>query len=421
MLLGCLFFLGFFTSEGFNPSAYSKQIGRVSTVVTKEFDFKQQQGRGHRADMWANTTAIIEDYPIKGVGMGNWMVYYPKYQTSKAIDREMSEAVQHINAHNDYLEIFADLGIIGMLFLLSIFICAAYLALRNFYVNVNNPNRYLILGILLACVGISINAIGSFPFKQPAPIMLVCLYLGMIAAEYARWQNTQLWTFKAKPLALSFGFIGLFATTSVFALHYQWNQSEIYFRLATISSHRQNYHDMMRYGKLSQQHMPLRARMYNFVGMGYLRTGNPEKASEYLEKVKQAYPYRNNTLQNLGYIYLELAERARKQNKVDEYIQNIHLAEKNFSTLIEIRKDNVRAMSNLGITYYRLAASQRGQQRIESTEKAINWLQRSYNEAPEKQKQSFAQFNRLAKGLSQQVTQLKKTETAKNQSQTQTQ
>lgn len=369
--------LGMFNSEGFvGIDIFLQQIDRGSGVLTNEFDISTRE-RGTRMDMWANSTAMIKDHPILGVGMGNWMVYYPYYQTAVSIDYEMSEAIQHINAHNDYVEIFSDLGIIGFLLLLGIFVVATFSALSNFYKNRENSNRYLLLGVLLAAVGISINAIGSFPFKQPAPILMTCVYLAIIANEYTRWKNTQVVKIKAQPFAVIFSFLFLFISTGVFALHYQWNQSEIHFRLATISSHQQKYLNMLREGKKSHEALPLRDRMLNFVGMGYLRTGNPSKAAEYLELVKKSYPHRNNTLQNLGYIYLQLAEQARKAKDYNRYAQMLIKAEENFAHFVKIRPDNPRTRRNLGITLYRKSLVLRGQIQADTLKQATFQLRKS--------------------------------------------
>jgi O-antigen ligase len=369
--------LGMFTSEGFvGTKAFEVHFNEGSKLLTNEFNLDTRE-RGTRLDMWANSTAMIKDNPIIGVGMGNWMVYYPYYQTAVSIDHEMSEAIQHINAHNDYVEIFSDLGIIGFLLLLSIFIVASYLALSNFYKNRDNPNRYLLLGVLLAATGISINAIGSFPFKQPAPILMTCVYLAIIANEYARWKNSRLVKINSKPFALVLGFIFLFVTTGTFALHYQWNQSEIHFRLATIASHQQKYFNMLREGKKSHEALPLRDRMLNFVGMGYLRTGNVSKAAEYLELVKKSYPHRNNTLQNLGYIYLQLAEQARKTKDYTTYKAMLDKAEENFAHFVKIRPDNPRTRRNLGITFYRQSFVLQGKQQADSLLQAAYQLKKA--------------------------------------------
>ncbi len=308
-----------------------------------------------RIAMWFNSLEMIKEHPLLGVGMGNWMVYYPLYQTSSIIDFEMSEAIQHINAHNDYVEILSDLGIIGFSFLLFLGVRLFWTAIKTFYGRWdNNPNRYLVLGVLLGCMGIGINAFFSFPFKQPAPIMVFLAYLGILAVEYSRVTDAKLWRFKAASRAAAVGMVLSILTVSVFVVHYQWNESEIHFRKATIASHQKKYHEMKREGQLSHDAMPLRNRMYNFIGMGHLRTGNAEAAAKYLELVKKSYPNRNNTLQNLGYIYLELAEDARRKNDAVKYKSFLEKALENFTHMVDIRPDSYRAHRNLGITYVRL-------------------------------------------------------------------
>ena len=307
-----------------------------------------------RVAMWFNSLEMVKDNLLTGVGMGNWMVHYPLYQTAAIIDFEMSESIQHINAHNDYVEILSDLGIIGLLLLFFLGFRLFRTALTAFFPHPDNPNRFIILGVLLGCMGIGINAFFSFPFKQPAPIMVFMAYLGILSVEHSRVKNALLKQVPAANKALTASFISATVFATIFTLHYQWNQSEIHFRLATISSQQQKFHVMKREGQRSFDALPIRSRMLNFVGMGHMRTGNPQAAAEYLERVKASYPHRNNTLQNLGYIYLELAEDARRKNRTKDYTKYLEKARENFAHLTDIRPDNARAHRNLGVTYVRL-------------------------------------------------------------------
>ncbi|MFC2161869.1 O-antigen ligase family protein, partial [Acidobacteriota bacterium] len=62
--------------------------------------------------VWGNTAAIIGDYSIFGSGLGTFSAVYPAYE-----ENVMSAQVLH--AHNDYLEYFAELGVVGGLLLLA--------------------------------------------------------------------------------------------------------------------------------------------------------------------------------------------------------------------------------------------------------------------------------------------------------------
>jgi O-antigen ligase len=59
-----------------------------------------------RAHFWAVTTDIIKHHPIVGAGMGAYGVLYSQYDTRNGLYRLEQ-------AHNDYLQVLADGGIIG--------------------------------------------------------------------------------------------------------------------------------------------------------------------------------------------------------------------------------------------------------------------------------------------------------------------
>ena len=59
-----------------------------------------------RAHFWSGTIEIIKDHPLLGTGLGAFSAVYPRYDTS-------SGAYRLEQAHNDYLQIFSDAGVVG--------------------------------------------------------------------------------------------------------------------------------------------------------------------------------------------------------------------------------------------------------------------------------------------------------------------
>lgn len=59
-----------------------------------------------RLVFWIDSVKIIEDFPVTGIGFGNFGNIYPRYRTFRS-----SDSVQH--AHNDYLELLIEGGLIG--------------------------------------------------------------------------------------------------------------------------------------------------------------------------------------------------------------------------------------------------------------------------------------------------------------------
>lgn len=92
----------------------------------------QNPGRGSgRADLWSVATGVISDHPILGVGAGNFQVVAPQY-ASESINLPSVHLVVDTPkvAHNTYLHILAELGIVGFLLFLTIIGFAVSCALK---------------------------------------------------------------------------------------------------------------------------------------------------------------------------------------------------------------------------------------------------------------------------------------------------
>lgn len=70
---------------------------------------------GARLSIWGTTLRMIEDYPVFGVGQGNFQELYPLYR-----DKDSDRVYGH--AHNDLLNIAAYAGIPAMIFYLGFWI-----------------------------------------------------------------------------------------------------------------------------------------------------------------------------------------------------------------------------------------------------------------------------------------------------------
>jgi len=69
-----------------------------------------------RPQMWNDTIALIKDFPVLGVGLGDYIYIFPKYRTF-----DLSRGVLRY-AHNDYLHLLVEMGTIGGIFLAGFFV-----------------------------------------------------------------------------------------------------------------------------------------------------------------------------------------------------------------------------------------------------------------------------------------------------------
>lgn len=115
-------------------------------------------GRSH---FWATALKIIGDYPILGTGLDSFGAAFTRYDT-------WNGTVRVEQAHNDYLQILADAGVLGLLCVLSFIVLLFKTSLRIITKSSDNFRRSTALGALAGCLGLVIHSIFDFPLRTPA-------------------------------------------------------------------------------------------------------------------------------------------------------------------------------------------------------------------------------------------------------------
>jgi O-antigen ligase len=162
-IIGSLFLVG---SEGLvNNIAQSRGESENELLVSERYS---------RRDIWSATAHLIKDHPWLGVGLGAYPFAYTRYDQSSG-----SQRVEQ--AHNDYLQIVADAGLIGgliaLVFLILLFVrgfSAAQIRDRR--------RRSIILGALAGCFAIAIHSFVEFNLQITSNAQLF-LALAVLATE----------------------------------------------------------------------------------------------------------------------------------------------------------------------------------------------------------------------------------------------
>jgi len=114
-----------------------------------------------RLHFWQIALRIFSDYPILGAGLDAFAIAFPRYDSWNGMYRVEQ-------AHNDYLQILADAGILG-------FACVAafiYLLFKKGSQTVKESSdrfrRSVVTGALAGCFGILIHSFFDFPLRTPS-------------------------------------------------------------------------------------------------------------------------------------------------------------------------------------------------------------------------------------------------------------
>jgi len=133
----------------------------------------------NRISVWQNSLEMIKDSPLLGVGIGQWSEHYHRYYDRVVKDVIYNDRKDLTRLHNDYIEVFSELGLVGYLFLLWLL----YLVVRKIFkvlLNHQNPDRWLAMGLAMGLVGFTVVAMFSFPVSAYLPAALVFIYIGVI-------------------------------------------------------------------------------------------------------------------------------------------------------------------------------------------------------------------------------------------------
>ena len=119
---------------------------------------------------WSGAILMIQDFPFFGVGRGNFQSYFPPYGAQSG---DLGTFLVDY-AHNDYLQIIAEMGPIGLAGFVGLFVLSWIRALKD---------RGWRLSMALGLVTIAINALTFFPMHTAGIATYFWVYAGMIGRE----------------------------------------------------------------------------------------------------------------------------------------------------------------------------------------------------------------------------------------------
>ncbi|NHM08251.1 tetratricopeptide repeat protein [Flavobacterium sp. CYK-4] len=165
-----------------------------------------------RMQLWENSIQMWQENPWLGVGAGNWQVEFPKYGLDHFDEMSITNGWQTVQrAHNDFLTILCENGLIGLLTYLVIFGIIFYQLI--FLIRKSDSSQQfkfvLIFGVI---AGYFVIALFDFPLERIEHQIFLMLLFAITTTEYYTFKKenptSQL---ECKILIYSTATIGLFA------------------------------------------------------------------------------------------------------------------------------------------------------------------------------------------------------------------
>jgi O-antigen ligase len=150
-------------------------INRIATGDPNNSDLsKAQPFYGIRGEIWENTWTMIRHNPLMGVGLGAYETAYPIYARESGVLGVTAEA------HNDYLQILADAGLMGAAVALWFII----ILLRAIARGVRSPDPLMAaiaLGGGAGLFGLLVHSLFDFNLHLPSHALVFLILSNLIS------------------------------------------------------------------------------------------------------------------------------------------------------------------------------------------------------------------------------------------------
>ena len=205
-------FLAIGINQTFLADKGADALARASTISAGTNDGSVNQRLRYYEDVFTH----LNSNPIFGVGLGNWKL--------KSIDYDSKDIEGYVvpyHAHSDFIQLGAELGIIGFLLYLGVFLWAIYYVYRLIRYSSISIEEKVFLFLMLTALGVySVDANLNFPIARPQVLVVWTMIIAMINFYYRKYlQSIQ--PIDSKP-TLNYCFLGI-ALLTIFPSIYVTN------------------------------------------------------------------------------------------------------------------------------------------------------------------------------------------------------
>lgn len=150
---------------------------RISTTrLTNEFS------SGRRMAIWKCTWMMIKDHPLLGSGIGTYKYNTLRYQ-AKFFEQGDNRSIYPYGvadkAHNEYIQLWAELGTIGLAIFLWLIIAYFIYGIRYLKREKDEQKQGIMIGMMGAVVAFLVDSFFWFPLHLSANLSLLWLFIGL--------------------------------------------------------------------------------------------------------------------------------------------------------------------------------------------------------------------------------------------------
>lgn len=263
---------------------------RVRAIFAGDAGF----GAGARTVVWKSTWQMALDHLLTGVGAGNFGVMVHRYYDIH--DPALAGVESNwLEPHNDFLWVFAEKGLFGLLCLLAAFFYALFNLCRAAARGASHNNVVIALFSICALVCYAAVSFFDFPLSRPGHQAVLAFYLAVSVALSPRWEITapSLFVGNRRGILIFAALLCLFAAAHAFAvLRQEW-----FVRIARQEMVDENWEEVVTNARRAKvpwnQLDPLGVPVVFLEGLGHLMSARSAEAAACFAEAEKQSPYRD--------------------------------------------------------------------------------------------------------------------------------
>lgn len=307
-------------------------------------NYGQSQSVQERFQQWNSTWKIAKEHPLLGVGAGNWPFYFPKF--TLVGNQEALEGITFQRPHNDFLWVLSELGIVGLVSYLLLFLVPIFYAFKSCWKEAMDTD-HMIMGMVASFLfGFLALSFFDFPRERIELLVLSFLLLGFLCSKVQlpafkvveiKWKYVALLLLPLLVFSLVVGVARWRGEKAVHKLHAAKDRKdwEAVNRISSgISS---------TYFQVEPASMPLAW----YQGLAQCQLGDYKGGLSSLQEAYRLAPYNYLVLNNMGICYSQLEQTQQAKSFFQEALRinpTYDEARLNLALLYYVEKEYTRAL-----------------------------------------------------------------------------
>jgi len=301
----------------------------VTERVISTFDEKDPS-INTRLLIWNTTLNMIKEKPILGSGIGSFKMNYLNYQAEHLKDNPYY-AKYYSNAreaHNEYLQIGAELGIIGLGIFLLIFFIFFLMIIKYFNQEKDGRKKIIVFGLSLGVICFLIHSLFTFPLHVPALgsaffiiVGLTIVYIKNSDPSYPDKKIKRLKIINSKSKIIIIAIVLFISCFLIFNFVINPYIAELAYFKGMKYTQENNYNRALRKFECAIEYDSNNGRILHALGSTYYNIGIYDKAEDNFKLAKK-YSVDVKTFYNLGLVYFQtgLYDKAEDEFKYAIYL-----------------------------------------------------------------------------------------------------